>query len=157
MLLSLLFLVLIGFFLAVMDRTNEEVAFNNSVFRKLNKKWWLRSVSWQYVKFIPWTRYRPDAWHIAKSAMIASIGLAATSLMYAPVFLLRRQLFNFLSISALSAVIVTASFVVFYDYVLKRKPDGESNSGSVSTTGDPSKAANGGPNESGRHLPGTDG
>jgi hypothetical protein len=137
LLLSLLFLVLIGFFLAVMDRTAEEVAFNNSVFRNLDRKWWLRSVSWQYVKFIRWTKYRPDAWHIAKSAMIASIGLAAVSLMYAPVFLLRRPLLNFLSISALLAVIVTASFVVFYDYVLKQKPDGESNAGSADTTGNP--------------------
>lgn len=55
---------------AVMDRVENLPAFNRSIFSHLDKRWWCKEVSWQYVKFIPVMRYRPDAWHLAKSVML---------------------------------------------------------------------------------------
>lgn len=108
----LVFGILAGFFMAVMDRTAEPVAFNNSIFSKKNPKWWVRSVSWEYVKFLPFTKYRPDAWHISKSCMIVSFSLMCA--LHAP--------FTIWWIDMLiDATVVTGSFVIFYDYILKRK------------------------------------
>lgn len=41
-----------------------------SVFRNKNEKWWNPSVSYKYVKLLPLTKYRPDAWHLCNSGMI---------------------------------------------------------------------------------------
>jgi uncharacterized protein involved in cysteine biosynthesis len=112
-LVNVIFPILIGFFMAVMDRTTEEVAFNNSIFRNLNPKWWLRSVSWEYVKFIPFTKYRPDAWHLAKSSLILSIA-------FMTVFSLKITNIPILNV-LINGSVITGSFVVFYDYILKRK------------------------------------
>lgn len=111
--LNIIYPILVGFLMAVMDRTTEEVAFNNSVFRNLNRKWWLRSVSWEYVKFLPFTKYRPDAWHLAKTLLIIAISCMA-------VFSFKVFNSGILNIF-LNASIITGSFVVFYDYILKRK------------------------------------
>lgn len=111
--LNVLYPILVGFLLAVMDKTAEPVAFNSSVFRNLNRKWWLKSVSWEYVKFLPFTKYRLDAWHLAKSLLILSIS-------FMPIFpfkIFDSWILNIL----LNASIITGSFVVFYDYILKRK------------------------------------
>lgn len=113
LLLHLLFPVLIGFFLAVMDRVNEPVAFRASVFRNLNPKWWVRSISWQYVKFIRFTKYRPDAWHLAKTMMIMCIPMIAVfEFKYTGLLLVN---------AIIDMCIITGSFVLFYDYILKRK------------------------------------
>ncbi len=73
---SLLFLVLAAAFNALMDSVEYETAFEKSIFSKLNPKWWCKSISWEYVKFLPFTKYRPDAWHLAKSSMVVCIVLA---------------------------------------------------------------------------------
>lgn len=49
----------------------------SSIFRNYNEKYWNPQVSWKYVKFIPLTKYRPDAWHIANSVMIFAFVAAA--------------------------------------------------------------------------------
>jgi hypothetical protein len=55
---------------AIMDRTENLVAFNRSVFNHLSPKFWCKEISWQYSKKI--FRYKLDAWHLAKSTMIVS-------------------------------------------------------------------------------------
>lgn len=50
--------------------------FETSRFRKLDEKWWNPLKSWAYVKFIPLTKYRPDAWHLLNSGMIVSFIVA---------------------------------------------------------------------------------
>lgn len=55
-------------FNAVMDRTENLVAFNRSIFNHLDQRFWCKEISWQYAtKVFNW---KADAWHIAKSAMI---------------------------------------------------------------------------------------
>ncbi len=53
---------------AVMDRCENIVAFNRSVFSHLDKRFWCKDVSWQYAKKT--FGYKWDAWHMAKSAVI---------------------------------------------------------------------------------------
>lgn len=111
--LNIIYPILVGLLIAVMDRTSEEVAYNNSVFRNLNRKWWLKSVSWEYVNFLPFTKYRPDAWHLTKSLLIIVISCMAVF----PFKVFDSWILNIF----LNASIITATFVVFYDYILKRK------------------------------------
>jgi len=56
---------------AVMDKLAWH--FEKSCFGECNPKFWNPNVSWRYAKFIPFTKYRVDAWHIFKSIMIVSI------------------------------------------------------------------------------------
>jgi hypothetical protein len=116
-----IFAILVGFFDAVMDRTNEEVAFNNSIFRNLNQKWWLRSVSWRYTGFLPLLKkYRLDAWHLAKTCKTACTGMMA-AYGFSMAYFQKYPLWNLVLSGAFMAVLVTLSFVFFYDIVLKKK------------------------------------
>ena len=45
--------------------------FYNSIFSKLNPKFWAMQISWQYSKTV--FGYHIDAWHIAKSTMLILI------------------------------------------------------------------------------------
>lgn len=71
---SLHLIVLAAIFKSIADTLDEH--FEVSIFKKLNPKWWSKNVSWKYVRFLPLTHYRPDAWHLANSAMIISFVLA---------------------------------------------------------------------------------
>lgn len=99
-------------FNAVMDRTETKIAFQSSIFSRLDLRFWLKSVSAHNIKFLPKTKYRPDAWHLAKSCMIVS--LLAASVTYEPVswwwldFLLLGCVWN-------------ATFSVFYHRILTKK------------------------------------
>jgi len=53
---------------AAMDRTENVVAFNRSIFNHLDAKFWCKEVSWKYATKV--FSYKIDAWHLAKSAMI---------------------------------------------------------------------------------------
>ena len=61
---------------AVMDRIENSIQFNQSVFNRLNPEFWCKTISAHSVKFIPFTKYRLDAWHLFKSLMIIFIVLA---------------------------------------------------------------------------------
>jgi hypothetical protein len=63
---SLVFLA--AFFNAAMDTLENEPAFNRSVFKEWDKRFWSKAISWQYAKKI--LNYKVDGWHLAKSAMI---------------------------------------------------------------------------------------
>ena len=111
----IIFALLIGMFSAIMDRTAEPVAFNKSIFKNKDPKWWVRSVSWEYVKFLPLTKYRPDAWHIAQSLMYLCVGATAgTAVFDAPAD------FPWWGIALVVAGLVTFGKVLFYSYILKK-------------------------------------
>ena len=98
-----------GIFNAVMDRTENSVAFNRSVFNHLDAKYWCKDVSWQYVKFLPFTKYRPDAWHVSKSLMFVCLFAALfVSIKLNPIHLI-----------ALAPTLVL-TFNIFYNRILKR-------------------------------------
>jgi hypothetical protein len=71
----MIWIVLAAIFKATADKLSHH--FEKSIFKNLNPKWWNPNVSWEYVKFIPFTKYRPDAWHIANSLMIVCFAIAA--------------------------------------------------------------------------------
>lgn len=64
---SVIFIFLAAFFNAVMDATENE-NITESIFKNLPKQFWYKRESWKYAKKI--FGYRPDAWHLSKSAMI---------------------------------------------------------------------------------------
>ena len=111
MLTSLIFLVLAAIFNALMDSVEYETAFEKSIFHKLNPKWWCKSISWEYVKFLPFTKYRPDAWHLAKSAMVVCIVLALV--FSVPV---SHKLPHFV----LFGILWNLSFNLFYNHIFRK-------------------------------------
>lgn len=66
-------IALAAFFNAVMDTVEYEAAFNKSIFKKLNQRFWLKSVSWQYAYKI--FNYKIDCWHLCKSLLVICIAL----------------------------------------------------------------------------------
>ena len=67
---TLLLISLAAIFKAVADTLQHH--FDTSVFSKLNLKFWNPVVSCEFAPFLPLTKYRLDAWHIANSGMIIS-------------------------------------------------------------------------------------
>jgi hypothetical protein len=53
--------------------------YHSSIFRYMNESFWNPEKSW-VKKFIPFTKYRLDAWHVFKSLMICFLLLAAFGL-----------------------------------------------------------------------------
>lgn len=111
MLTSAILLILAAMFNAVMDSVEYETAFEKSIFSKLNPKWWCKSISWEYVKFLPLTKYRPDAWHLAKSSMVVFIVLAVV--VAAPV---SHPVPHFV----LLGLIWNMSFNLFYNHIFRK-------------------------------------
>lgn len=74
---SLVFFSLAALFNSLMDILEYSAIFNKSRLKNLNAKWWCKDFSWKYVKFLPYTKYRPDGWHISKSLMVIFMVLSA--------------------------------------------------------------------------------
>jgi hypothetical protein len=66
--LTIAFLFLAGMFKAIADTLADH--FYISVFKKKDPKFWDKSISWKYAKYLPLTKYKVDAWHLANSGMI---------------------------------------------------------------------------------------
>lgn len=65
---TIILILLSAIFKAVADTLQHH--FDTSVFKYLTPKFWNPIESYKYVKFLPLTKYRPDAWHLSNSAMI---------------------------------------------------------------------------------------
>jgi len=106
---SNIFIIIAALMNASMDMLENEVAFNKSIFRNLDKKFWLKSESWSYaLKIFGW---KFDAWHIAKSTMITSMILAMVY--YTPII-------NTLGDILIYGIAWNASFNVFYNQLLRK-------------------------------------
>jgi hypothetical protein len=81
---SIHFIIIAAIANALMDSVETSIAFRKSIFKNRNPKWWNKEVSHLYVGFLPHTKYRPDAWHLAKSTMIFFLILAIV--VYSPIF-----------------------------------------------------------------------
>lgn len=72
------FVFLAAFFNACMDVFENTPNFNESIFKKWNKKFWCKDVSWEYARKL--AGYKFDSWHISKSLMwgcvISAIAIA---------------------------------------------------------------------------------
>lgn len=67
---AILFITLAAIFKSVADTLQHH--FWESVFHRFNQNYWNPALSWKYVGFVPFTKYRPDAWHLSNSLMIVS-------------------------------------------------------------------------------------
>jgi hypothetical protein len=72
--LTTIFIAFAGICKAIADTLKDH--FDTSIFKWKNPKFWKPDVSWQYVGYIRFTKYHPDAWHIANSLMIVFFCLA---------------------------------------------------------------------------------
>lgn len=68
--LDLLFIILAAAGKAVADTLTHH--FSTSIFKKLRPSFWNPDQSWRTAKFLPFTKYKVDAWHLANSLMITS-------------------------------------------------------------------------------------
>ena len=66
-----LFVFLASIFNSIMDALENEPNYDESIFKHLDKKAWLKSESWRYCKTI--LGYHIDPWHLAKSLMVFCI------------------------------------------------------------------------------------
>lgn len=74
MYIDLAIVVLAGAFKAVADTLTHH--FDDSVFHKMDPKFWNPEFSWKYADFLKFTKYRLDAWHLANSGMIICFCIA---------------------------------------------------------------------------------
>ena len=92
---------------AVMDRTENSVAFNRSIFNHLDPKFWSKEVSWQYAKKV--FGWKADCWHIAKSLMVIFLCLS--------LFIENKlQWWEF----PIFGTLWNVTFNTFYNHILKR-------------------------------------
>lgn len=106
---SNIFIIIAALMNASMDMLENEVAFNKSVFSNLNRKFWLKSESWNYaLRIFGW---KLDAWHIAKSLMIIFMVLAMVTY---------SELTNWFGDMLLYGIAWNASFNVFYNQLLRK-------------------------------------
>jgi len=103
-------IILAAIFKAIADTLQHH--FDTSVFKKLNPKWWNPVVSCDYVGFLPLTKYRPDAWHLANSGMIICFITAAS---------INDSVISFWLINVVGiGVIFNLIFLLFYSKILRK-------------------------------------
>lgn len=100
---TIILIILAGVCKAIADTLQHH--FSTSVFKYCNPRFWDPRISWNHVRFIKWTKYQPDAWHLANSLMIfCFVGAVANNWIE---FLVGGVLFNLV-------------FNIFYNKILKR-------------------------------------
>ena len=107
--LTYIFISLAAICSALMDKAENSIQFQKSVFRKFKPDFWCKTISAHAIKFIPFTKYRPDAWHLAKSAMIIFWCLA--SIFYHSFI----PVIDFI----VMGVVYNATFNIFYNRLFK--------------------------------------
>lgn len=65
---ALVYILLIVFFSSVMDKTKDTIQYNSSIFKNWNPQFW-NDEAWKG-NFLPFTRYKFNAWHVSKSIMV---------------------------------------------------------------------------------------
>jgi hypothetical protein len=106
--LALILLIAAGIFKAIADTLLHH--FDTSIFKWKDPRFWNPAVSWKYVGFIKFTRFRPDSWHLANSAMIFCFVGAVSA--YAP--------FPWWATFFGGGIVFNLVFNLFYDKLLKK-------------------------------------
>src|ERR1044072_556070 len=111
---SLWFVFLMAFFNAVMDATENEPNFNESILRTLNRKFWLKPVSCDHAYQL--LGYKFDAWHIAKTCMVfCLVGVIIASFfagMSGAISFVNW--FGIVQVVAIVGAVWNGSFILFY-------------------------------------------
>ena len=105
---SYIFLALASICNSIMDTLSHHFA--NSIFEHKNPKYWNPNVSWMFANYLPYTKYKVDAWHLFKSAMIVFICLAI-------VFGNKLNIIDFILLGTLWNIV----FNIFYNHLLISK------------------------------------
>ena len=105
---TLTLIALCGILNAVMDTLDHH--FDTSVFKRFNPRFWSKATASVHAKFLPFTKYRVDAWHLAKTAMIISFCAAA----------LKNDLgYHWVIQLVIMGVVYNLFFNLFYNQILK--------------------------------------
>src|SRR6478735_524582 len=116
-----MFMALAAVFKACADAFENTPNFDESVFKRLNKRFWCKDVSWQYAKVlsikIPFFKkrvgsYKIDSWHISITLMVCMIAAAVVT--YVPCY---EWWLHYLSIGLIWNVV----FVLFYHIIFQVK------------------------------------
>jgi hypothetical protein len=105
---SYLLLALASICNSIMDTLTHH--FSQSIFRNKNEEFWNPNVSWKFAFYLPYTKYKVDAWHLLKSAMIIFICLAI-------VFGNKLNIIDFILLGTLWNIV----FNIFYNHLLISK------------------------------------
>lgn len=97
---------------AVMDTLAHH--FYVSVFQKKDPKFWNPEVSWKEVGYLPFTKFKADAWHLVKSLMIILIALA---ICFKPYWV--KTGMDIIMYLILLGVVWNGTFSLFYNKLLK--------------------------------------
>lgn len=108
MILACILIFLAAVFNAVMDKTKDYIQYRTSLFYGLDERFWSDE---KKTNFIYGSKYKPNAWHLSKSAML--ICLLAIPFVYKP-FL---GIFDYLIFGTEWILI----FNLFYNKLLKRQ------------------------------------
>jgi hypothetical protein len=92
-----------------------------SVFNKLNESFWNPSVSSKVAVYIPYTKYKIDAWHLFKSLMIILLASSAISGMVFKTYCMINPFFDFVILIIVYGIIWNGVFNIFYNHLLNRK------------------------------------
>jgi len=113
---SLIFFALAAMCNAVMDTLVHH--YYRSIFVNMNKYFWNPEESWLHAKVIPFTKYKLDAWHLFKSAMIIFLALAVISAWVSGPPLLNVWWFYLIAFIWLG-VLWNGVFNLFYNHILR--------------------------------------
>jgi hypothetical protein len=113
---SLIFWVLAAICNSVMDTLVHH--YSTSVFKKLNSAVWNPEVSWKSAAYLPYTKYKIDAWHLFKSAMIIFLALSIISAWIFGPPLLNVWWFYLITFVWLG-VVWNGVFNLFYNHILR--------------------------------------
>lgn len=102
-------IILAAFFNACMDRVETFIHFNDSIFYKLNPKFYSKMESSEYAYKI--INYKVDFWHLCKSGMICC--LLATPFFYNTIFI---PVIDFI----IFGIIYNVVFENFYSRILRK-------------------------------------
>jgi hypothetical protein len=105
---SYIFLALASVCNATMDTLTHH--FNYSIFKNKKEEFWNPNESWKYVNFLPFTKYRADAWHLLKSSMIVFM---CASICFANNF----TIYDFICLG----ILWNLTFNLFYNHLLITK------------------------------------
>lgn len=111
--------VLMAFFNAVMDATENE-NFSESIFKNLAQRFWYKRVSWQCAKRI--FGYKIDAWHIAKSCFVICFVLAlVAAVVVGKNIYVQLSMWDYLLFISGLGVLWNGCFILFYHIIFKVK------------------------------------
>lgn len=90
--------------------------FDTSIFKSWNPTFWNKSVSSEYAKYLPFTKYKLDGWHLANSGEISCFCMAYGIALYGHY---PQHWMVLVGGFAASGLVFILSFNLFYNKILR--------------------------------------